>query len=200
MSSSRVGFTLLLFIMPATLVAQEPLAKERVYAWKLGVKLSKVAWVHYRGAPPDVYQGELDACRQLAEKGLKTKVVVFPAMNPDVSKREVQALNYISDIGAKPIARDLQANFGESMAGLFELAMKARLAVLLYAEGKPEDDLNKSLASGLKSAGERCGLPEKFWKPLVDAIASNASHANVKAAVEKLDENVTAELVARTKG
>lgn len=181
----------------STLRAEDKNPKERIFAWKLGVKLAKVAWVYYKGAPADVYEGELDACKQLASKGLGTSVPPFPARKTGSKDSEVQALNYISDIGAKPIAKDLQSKYGVSMAGLFELAMKADLATRLYAPGKKDDSLNVSLQKGLADAGRRSEVPEKLWQPLVNAIKSGGSHDAVKAAVAKLDHEVTEHLKAK---
>ena len=181
-------------ILASPVSAEDQQPKERLYTWKLGVKLSKVAWVYYKGASPDVYQKELDACKQLATQGLDTSVPAFPERKSNATAAEVQALKYISDVGAKPIARDLAKKFGNEMAGLFELAMKADLAVRLYQSGKKDDSLNISLQTGLADAGKRSGLPEKLWQPLVQAIKDDSSHDAVKEAVELLDKQVTEHL------
>jgi hypothetical protein len=85
------------------------------------------------------------------------------------------------------------------MAALFELAMKADLAIRLYSPGKPKDTLNQSLHAGLAGAGKRSGLPESLWQPLVNVIKADGTHAAVAQAVKRLDEEVTKHLLSGLK-
>jgi hypothetical protein len=173
-------------------------ARERVYAWKLGIKLSQAAWGHYTGATPESVNSLLEDCRTLARQGLGAEIPAFPAKKDKSAEREAQAMHYISSTGGKPIGQHLAKRYGDEMANLFELAMKARLAVILYVP-KAGDDLNEASLQALTRTGKGAGLPPSLWNPLVTKIKETAPHAEVKAAFERLDEEVTKHLLEAVK-
>lgn len=172
--------------------------RERLYAWKLGTKLSLCAWAHYKGAPEKDVQEQLDVCRELASKGLNAQVPAFPKKTGDDNKDAAQAMDYITVNGGKVIGRQLATRYGNEMASLFELAMKARAAVILY-QPKQGDSLNASLESALARSGAASGLPEALWKPLVTKIKELAPHEEVRNQVKRLDDEVTRHLLGEIK-
>jgi hypothetical protein len=107
-------------------------------------------------------------------------------------------MKYITTIGGKPIGQNLAKQFGDTTACLFELAMKARLTLVVY-QAKKGDQLNAELEAALARAGEGSALPEALWKPLVAKIKDLATEEEVKREVVRLDEEVTKHLLAEMK-
>ncbi|MGA2066620.1 MAG: hypothetical protein ABSG86_16710 [Thermoguttaceae bacterium] len=172
--------------------------KERLYAWKLGIKLSTAAWAHYQGASKEDVDSYLDACRTMANKGLGTDIPAFPAKKDTAAENGALAMKYITTIGGKPIGQNLAKQFGNEVACLFELAMKARLTLVVY-QAKKGDELNAELESALARSGKGSALPEALWQPLVTKIKDVATEEEVKREVLRLDEEVTRHLLAEMK-
>jgi hypothetical protein len=128
----------------------------------------------------------LEKARVLAG-ALGAEVPALPQKTGDSAGDSAAVLHYLLKDAGGSIGKTLKEKHGAAQSDLFELSLKSNLLLLLYS---PDGSEGASIASVIQSRGERLGLPESAWKPVVDLIGAKASFDDVKAAVSKMHEEV----------
>jgi len=156
-------------------------------AWHLGSRLSLAVLANDRRlAAKNVPIWYEDA--QAAAKLLGTSVSELPepASADDQSLISQQAFDYLVP-KAKPIGRELAQRYGDEEAALFEIAVKSNILLLMYT---PDAQAGSLVSAAIAQASPKAKLPDALWKPLVEALNSQAPQADVRAAVRKMHVDV----------
>ncbi len=177
--------------------AQPPMAHKTspsdVAAWILGTKLG-TALVGKQAGESEAVVNELVATSSALAGALGVKVPTLPNRSDDTKTEPAAEVQYFMLNGVTPISQQLTKKYDRRHADLFEIAMKSSLLAIIYVPG---DDQSLSLAKELEDHANRCKLPGKTWRPLIDSIRKKESFDVVtKTRLREMHNSIREHLLA----
>ncbi|MBK8975705.1 MAG: hypothetical protein IPM29_07250 [Planctomycetes bacterium] len=139
-----------------------------------------------RGGPVDRVVGR--AAGAAAELGVTLPEFCRPT--GDRVDDAVACLRFVLDGAGPVLRRTIARDHGERCAQLFELATHSGLYALIYVQGSERSDLEDRLRRMVESAGAAAGVPERLWRPLLDAAERDETYERVRDLTLELGSEV----------
>lgn len=155
-------------------------------AWVLGSKLSLAALGHAEGASAEVVNGILAGIEPAAEF-FGTNIPPLPAKTGRSAEDRAAVLYYLLNSASDTIVEAISREYPNEPALLFEIALKSNLLLMLYA---PADDISATIADLIRDRAPAAGIPQQYWRPVVNSVEAGASFEEVKADVVAMHENI----------
>ena len=137
----------------------------------LGQKLSQAAMVNGRAAPAVVAR-TFKAATTIADITLKMPLAPLPAVTGDRAKDGAAALHYLLDGQGKELAQKIAADFGDTSAATYELAVKVNMLPMLYID--TQDSMGDTLATVFGRLAARAKLPDSVLAPIITKLKARA--------------------------
>jgi hypothetical protein len=157
----------------------------RAASWLVGVNLSLTAMSYFRSTGS--YEGILDRAKTYASY-IDVDIKPLPPKPPNPTDGILSMLDYFNKGDGASIGTYLELKHGQEASTLYLTAVRTMQLPLFYDLDPPLGDKFAALIQGNMT---KLKVPENLWKPVVDAVAKRAGFKDVRAAVIKMDDDVT---------
>jgi hypothetical protein len=167
----------------------------KVVVWIVGGRLGLAALVYFRNTGD--YKKFFDEAKSRA-KEIDLDIPDFPPRPAKSTDGLLAMLEYFSKGDGARLGQQVAKKYGVYHATLYDVSSRLFHVPLIY-------DLDPALArdklvEGMRRNLVRINMPEKLWKPLVQAVADKKSFEDVRAAVIQMNSDVLDYLVAVARG
>ena len=121
-------------------------------------------------------------------KSLNVTVLALPMKGQSREEDLRNALGFLQQSRNK-VAQEIDKAHGRPAAMCLDLAMSSLTLQLVYQTNSPK--LKGQLLDLIKRAGPQSGVPDQYWKPVVEKAEASAPFGEFTAAVRNMLENVT---------
>ncbi len=172
-----------------------PASLTELATWKLSCEWSMAVALQAKGQTAQRFGKHLEAARQEAQL-LGVALPELPDQAEESAQLEV-GLKYLLEDEGPQLAEQLNEKFGVEQAALAELAAKTHVLLLSYV---PSSTRLEPVVAAIERSAANSGLPQSVWSELTDLLTRRASFQEVKAAIFRLHEEVTAHLTGSAAG
>ncbi|MEM7028790.1 MAG: VCBS repeat-containing protein, partial [Chloroflexota bacterium] len=164
-----------------------------VILWRLTSKLSLSAIVWSEGSSAETIADTMEEVELFADY-LGVALPPLFEQTGDTPADNAAAVNYLLNEAGDVLSTFASETYGTEAAQMVTLAIKSRLAVLLYVQpdsgGLESGSMNEAIYRGVADAGERSGLPVAVYQPFLDAVEAGEEWKAVRDLVFDMDEVV----------
>jgi hypothetical protein len=176
---------LLFLILGASTHAQES-AVAKAAAWRIGDQLSLAGLLYAQGGEEENVKELIGSIKPLTDS-MKIAIKPFPPRGETPVETYAVVIEYLIKGDGAEIGREMAKQFGKNVGLLYEISVKSNLLILLY---EPGDD--QGIGSVIQSRATEVGLPNNLWFDVVNAVNAKAPKEDVKKAVFKMHDDVSA--------
>ena len=167
----------------------------KVVVWFVGAKLGIAAIAYFRKTT-DSTQFFNDAKSRAKE--IDIDIADFPPRPEKSSDGFLALLEYLNKGDGARIEEQIFQKYGDYHATLYDVSSKAFLIPLVY--DLDPDEARTTLVAGMRKNLTAINMPERLWRPVVDAVESKKSFDDVRAATIQMNDDVLDYLVAVARG
>ena len=140
--------------------------------YMLGQKLSQAAMVNGRAAP-DLVDRTFHSANTIADITLKTKLDPLPTLSGDKPKDTAAGMHYLLGGQGKELGQKISADFGETSAATYELAVKINMLPMLYIDD-PKDKMADTMVEVFERLSKTAKLPDSALGPIIAKMKARA--------------------------
>ena len=98
-------------------------------------------------------------------------------------------MTYLVKTVGGPLRKQVTRKFGADSAKLYDLAVHTTVLTMIYGPEFNAEQLQQ-LTQPIEQAARDAGVPERFWKPLLQKVAEKSETIEVRQAVVKMQEAI----------
>jgi hypothetical protein len=166
----------------------------KVGTWMVGGQLGLAALVYFRNTGE--YQKYFDEA-QFRAKEIGIEVKPFGPRPEKSTDGLIAMLEYFNKGDGANVGADVRRKWGAYHLGLYDISSRMYHVPLIF---DLDPTLADKLTSGIRQNATRIRLPDRLWKPALDVVAKRQKFQDVRAAMIKMDEDVTQYLIQVARG
>jgi len=140
--------------------------------YMLGQKLAQAAMVNGR-ADAGVVARTFKAANTIADITLKQPLAPLPPVTGDKAADGAEGMAYLLRGQGKELGQKIAADFGDTSAATYELAVKINMLPMLYIDD-PKDSMGDTMAEVLGRLSEKAKLPPDALGPIIAKLKARA--------------------------
>lgn len=163
------------------------IARRQLAVWRMGWELGLAALGQTQGADPAMVERMFNGCRAYAD-ALRVSLPMLPEAAEGAGDT-ARVLHYLLEEAGERVAGDLGNLYGPRAKGLWELATKSTIALILYG---PDDEMGLTLADAMERAALRAELPPPTYAGVIAKMRARQPYPTVKAELAAMNDRIVA--------